>query len=248
MEGTGRVTGIFLQVRLKSTRLYRKALLPLINGNVIQHAMRALKEVRAHVYALLTDKESAEELRIFAKKEGFLIFVGPEHDVLKRYIQAAEYFHVTRIIRATGDNPLVSPKHAQEIIHIHEKKTPDLSHFIDMPLGLGIEVVELKALIKAEKQIKDPFEREHLTTHLYRNPKTYNILEIHCPYNCRLPGIHVSIDTQEDYELIMAIYSDLYHNKPIKADKVVNWLKENENRFRKSDQTKREKGASCSRM
>jgi spore coat polysaccharide biosynthesis protein SpsF len=234
--GTGIVTGIFLQVRLASKRLYRKALLPLINGNVIQHAMRALKKVPVHVYALLTDKKSAPDLQVFAEKEGFSLFTGPEDDVLARFCRAARFYHVTRIIRATGDNPLVSPQLAREILEIHEKKAPDLSHFINMPLGTGVEVVEANALSKAEQHITDPFEREHLTTHLYRNSKTYKVLHVPCPEKYRLPDIHVSIDTREDYEIILGIYKDLYENKPIETDKVVDWLKKNGKKFFESRQ------------
>ncbi len=46
-------TGIFIQVRLGSTRLPGKALLPLPGGSVIQHVMRALAAVPADVHALL---------------------------------------------------------------------------------------------------------------------------------------------------------------------------------------------------
>lgn len=225
MGGTGVMTGIFLQVRLASKRLYRKALLPLVNGNVIQHAMRALKNVPVDVYALLTDKASAPDLHLFAEKEGFSIFEGPADDVLARYCRAAHHYHVTRIIRATGDNPLVSSRLAREIYAIHEKKEPDLSHFINMPLGTGVEVVETKALFKVELTARDPYEREHLTTHLYRNSDIYNVLHVPCPPDCRLPDIHVSIDTQEDYERILELYYELYKGKPIETDIVVGHLK-----------------------
>ena len=48
-------TGVFLQVRLGSRRLPRKALLPLGDSTVIRQAMRALRRVPAGVHALLTD-------------------------------------------------------------------------------------------------------------------------------------------------------------------------------------------------
>ncbi|MBN2533772.1 MAG: acylneuraminate cytidylyltransferase [Spirochaetales bacterium] len=228
------MTGIFLQVRLASKRLYRKALLPLVNGNVIQHAMRALKEVPVSIYALLTDKASAPDLRQYAEKEGFALFEGPENDVLLRYCRAAEYYHVTRVIRATGDNPLVSPALAREIIAIHEKEKPDLSHFVDMPLGTGIEVVETEALVKAEKETNDPYEREHLTTYLYRNSNKFNVLHIPCPAHYRFANTQVSIDTREDYECILELYKELYDGKPIETDRVVDWIKRNGKRITQS--------------
>jgi spore coat polysaccharide biosynthesis protein SpsF len=235
------MTGIFLQVRLGSKRLPGKALLPLINGNVIQHAMRALREVPAEVYALVTDEQSSPELQPFAQKEGFIVFTGPEDDVLARYCQAARFFRVKKVIRATGDNPLVSPRLAREILMIHEKKNPDLSHYINMPLGTGVEVVESEALFEVEKNVKDPFEKEHLTTHIYRNRETYTLLEVPCPDDCYLPDIHVSIDTPGDYSLILELYKDLYNNQPVETNRVVEWLKENEKRI---DQL-REKNTLC---
>jgi spore coat polysaccharide biosynthesis protein SpsF len=208
--------------------------------------MRALKEVPADVYALLTDKTSATDLHAFAEKEGFSLFEGPENDVLARYCQAARFYHVTRIVRATGDNPLVSPHLAREILEIHKKKRPDVSHFINMPLGTGVEVVEAHALFKAEKDVTDPFEKEHLTTHLYRNRETYTVLEVPCPPDCFYPDIYVSIDTREDYDLVLKLFRDVYDNQPVETEKVVNWLKGNGKECIKLRQERSGKSASCS--
>lgn len=227
------MTGIFLQARLQSTRLNRKALLPLIDGNVIEHAMRNLKKVPVDVYALVTEKESAKELEPFADKEGFELFTGPEDDVLLRYLLAARHFNVTTMMRATGDNPLVSPKLARNILILHKKDDADLSHFINMPLGLGVEVIKTGALENAAIKTDDPFEREHLTTYFYRHPESFTIIEAPCPENCRLPEVHVSLDTIDDYNFIMALYQDIYTGDPIEADKVVDWLKKNRVRFKK---------------
>jgi spore coat polysaccharide biosynthesis protein SpsF len=222
------MTGILLQVRLHSTRLSGKALLPLPGGTVIEHTMRALKEVPVDCYILVTEKKSIGELAPYAEKEGFETFVGPEDDVLLRYVQAARHFHLLTVIRATGDNPLVSPLLAREILVLHKNEKADLSHFLDMPLGLGVEVVETSSLEEAEHNADDPYEREHLTTHLYRHPGTYKIIEPQCGEVYRLPGVHISLDTKADYEVMQALYADLYRGKPISAQAVVQWLKKHE--------------------
>jgi len=247
MGGSGRVIGIFLQVRLQSTRLPGKALLSLPGGNVIEHTMRALKMVPADFYVLVTEKKSIRELAPCAEKEGFQTFVGPENDVLLRYVQAARYFNITTVMRATGDNPLVSPKLARDILDLHTLRKADLSHFIGMPLGLGVEVVETAALEKAEQDAVDPVEREHLTTHLYRHPETYTILKAPCPGEYRLPDIHISLDTEADYELMRSLYNDIYTGIPITARSVVDWLKEHEELYEKN-RLPRETGTSRSRI
>lgn len=217
--------GIFLQVRLDSKRLNRKALLPLINGNVIEHTMRALKNVKADIYALLTDRESAGELKEYAEKEEFAVFPGPGDDVLKRYILAALHFKVDCIVRATGDNPLVSALLANEIINIHNEKSADLSHFINMPLGTGVEVISLNALKAADKEAGEQYEREHITTYLYRNSEKFMVIEKDCRKEYYLPDVKISLDTDDDYELIMKLYNDIYNFEPIEIEDTVNWLK-----------------------
>ncbi len=101
-------TGVFVQVRLGSTRLPRKAMLSLPGGSVIQHVMRALAAVPADVRALLTDEQSLAVLRPVGEAEGWVVAPGPAEDVLARYCNACRELDVQRVIRATGDNPLTS--------------------------------------------------------------------------------------------------------------------------------------------
>lgn len=222
--GSTRV-GIFLQARLGSTRLPQKVLLPLKGGNVLQHALRSLRKIKADIYALLTDSNSGGVLGQYAAEEGFSLFIGPEDDVLKRFTSAVQFFKVNSVIRATGDNPLVSWQLALEIFELHEKKGADLSHFIDIPLGTGVEVVEAAALLTAEKESADPYEHEHITTFIYRHPERFTILEIEGPAGCILPGRRVTLDTESDYQLIRNIFSDLYRNGPIATEDIVAWFK-----------------------
>jgi spore coat polysaccharide biosynthesis protein SpsF (cytidylyltransferase family)/2-polyprenyl-3-methyl-5-hydroxy-6-metoxy-1,4-benzoquinol methylase len=226
MGGTRIVTGIFLQVRLTSTRLARKALLQLPSGTVIEYAMRALRHVPANIYSLLTDAQSAPGLLKYAEKEGFDVFIGPTDDVLKRYCLAAHHFHVTRVVRATGDNPLVSPILAEKIIKIHTERKGDLSHFIGIPLGTGVEVVEADALFQSEKEATDPFEREHITTHIYRNRHRFNVIEEDPPPSCYMPELRVTLDTSEDYVYIRSITNNLKEYNPIETEHIIHWQKQ----------------------
>ena len=217
-------TGIFIQVRLGSTRLSRKAVLALPGGTLIQHVMRSLARVPADVHALLTDEASAEELLPLADAEEYAVFVGPEQDVLARYCMACREYAVSRVVRATGDNPLTSASLAVEILALHESRGADLSHYLGCPLGTGVEVVEAEALYAAEKDAAAPDEREHITTFLYRNPSRFRILEPMAPPRARLPNAHVSVDTRADFEKVRSIFEALYVGEPLEADEVVEWL------------------------
>ncbi|MBA7554885.1 hypothetical protein ES705_47524 [subsurface metagenome] len=208
MGNAGIKTGIFLQARLNSRRLHQKALLPLKGGNVVRHAMRALREVKADIHALLTDDMSAPVLGVYAEAEGFEIFTGPSDDVLKRFCMAVRFF-----------------KQIEALLPIHAEKRVELSHFVGAPLGTGVEVVEAGALLKVEERSSDFYEREHITTYMYRHPEEFRIMEIPCPRNCALPRARVTLDTASDYDLISRIFQDLYRDSPIETEEIVLWLK-----------------------
>lgn len=214
-------------MRLGSVRLPNKALLPLKGGAVIEHAMRALRRVPAAVHALLTDAASAAKLAPLAERENFQLFQGPAEDVLKRYCLAADFYAVSRVVRATGDNPLVSADLAEALLTLHARGQLDLSHFVGLPLGTGIEVVETEALEQAERQSRCAYEREHLTTYLYRHAGRFRIAHLPCPSACYLPGARVTLDTESDYRLISRIFEDLYRGEPLATEEVVGWCKAN---------------------
>jgi spore coat polysaccharide biosynthesis protein SpsF len=218
--------GIFVQVRLGSTRLPRKAVLPLAGATVIQHVMRAMAVVPARVRALLTDAQSADALLPLAGAEGWDVFPGSPEDVLRRYCDACRHYRVGRVIRVTGDNPLTSGSLAREIMAEHERQDADLSHYLGIPWGMGVEVVEAAALYQAESDAVQPDEREHITTFLYRNPARFILCEAPAPPRAACPDARVTIDTAEDFQRVTAIFAALYRGSPIEAEQVIAWIRE----------------------
>ncbi len=217
-------TGVFLQVRLDSSRLPRKALLTLEGKAVITHAMEALKAVDAEVHALLTDQESAASLQPFAVESGFEVFTGPKDDVLERYARAAEAYGVSTIIRATGDNPLVSGKCAQLLLEMHQQREADYSGFDGLPLGTGVECVRTEALMEARRQARKGYDREHVCPYLYNNPDMFTIYRPPAPRECYGPQLRVTLDTRQDFERLRMIYRELYRGEPIQTAALVKEL------------------------
>jgi spore coat polysaccharide biosynthesis protein SpsF len=217
--------GIFVQVRLGSTRLARKALLPLSGSTVIGHVMRALARVPADVRALLTDPASLDALAPEAAACGFLAIAGRPEDVLGRFADASRRLDVQRIVRATGDNPLTCPRLARDILGVHAARGADLSHYLGCPWGTGVEVIEVGALLAAERDAAAPDEREHLTTFLYRHPERFDLVEEPAPPTHRMREARVTVDTAEDYARVCRLFADLYRGEPIEADAVVAWCR-----------------------
>ncbi len=227
-------TGVFIQVRLGSTRLPSKAVLPLAGATVIQHVMRAVRPVEAEVHALLTDPASAERLSSLAAAEEFLLFVGSPEDVLARFCAACRQYEVDRVVRVTGDNPLTSGKLASGILAVHDEARADLSHYLDLPWGMGVEAVETGALFRAERDAVDKAEREHITTYHYRHRDLFRIVEERPPAWAFMPDGRVTVDTPQDYQRMKRLFEDLYTGSPIEVEAVVRWLSGPGNRGREA--------------
>lgn len=188
--------------------------------------MRALRRVPAEVHALLTDAASAGEFRPLAGACGFAVLVGPAEDVLERFCLAVREYGVERVVRATGDNPLVSPAQVRALLELHDREGFELGHYLGPPLGTGVEVVAAGALLAAAARTTDPFEREHITTHLYKHRDAFQVREPAAPAGWSLEAARVTIDTEEDYRQVRRLFDALYRGEPLETEEVIAWLRE----------------------
>ena len=215
--------GVFLQVRLDSKRLPKKALLPLAGVPVIVHAMRALKRLDCSVHAIVTDESSARELLPYAEAEEFELFAGNPDDVLNRYAEACRCCEVDRIVRATGDNPLVSWEMASAALEISRENGADYAGILEIPYGSGVEVLSARAVLSAEEESTDRYDREHVSPFIQRNVDRYVVVRRVAPRHYRHPDLRVTLDTEEDYHQLAQLFANLYHGKPIGIDELITY-------------------------
>jgi len=222
------LTGVFLQVRLDSARLPNKALLELGGKSVIEHAMLALRRIPASVFAIVTDSASRDLLEPRADRCGFETFVGPDENVLERYVLAARSFGVTEIVRSTGDNPLVSWGLARLALADFRRRKADYYGYDGPPLGTGVEILRTAALERAVRETRSDYDREHVSPYIYRHPGLFAPFRIPAPAAYCLPHARVTLDTPEDYRHLCTIFDELYLDAPVSALRLVRWLRHEE--------------------
>lgn len=206
-------TGIFLQVRLNSTRMPGKALINLGGKKLIEYTIERMNNVPADVRVILTTKEAKKYLTKFAKCYNWEIFCGDSDNVLKRFVDAASYFKVDTIIRATGDNPLLSYEIANETLDLFSESSIDLSHISNVPYGSGVEIVKTKCLIDALQNSTTPYHFEHVTPYIYENNKKYKILiQDSKDVELRRKDVKISVDTRDDFERVNYLIREIKNN------------------------------------
>jgi spore coat polysaccharide biosynthesis protein SpsF len=203
------MTAIILQARLDSTRLPEKALLPLEGKPLIFRVMEALNNVPSGLKILACPEDSLSAFTPLAQEAGFEIMAGSKENVLERYCDVIRRFSVTRVIRATGDNPFVFADAAAAINAEAMALNADYAGYSGIPCGAGIESVSAYALLRAEKEVLTSFDREHVCPYLYANNDLFSLHRPLAPVRWQGADIRLTVDTREDFENAAQLYISL---------------------------------------
>ncbi len=204
-------TGLFLQVRLNSSRLPGKALMSLCGKSILVHVLEKMNVVPADIRVILTNKDCRDFFKEVALKMGWEIFIGDDQNVLKRFVDAAKYYKVDIIIRATADNPLLSSEIALETIDLFNKDKCDLAFLTPVPYGSGVEVIDSEALIDSSTKTQIPYDFEHVSPYIYQNSSLYKIKsdKFH-DIDIAREDVRLTIDTIDDFEKMNFLLRSLY--------------------------------------
>jgi spore coat polysaccharide biosynthesis protein SpsF len=152
---------------------------------------------------------------------------GSVHDVLDRFRLAAILTEPDRVIRVTGDEPLIDPEVVDYLIEKHTNSSCEYTtNQIERtyPRGLDVEVIELSALEKCWHLTADRDDHEHVTTYIRDHQELFKIQNIKAKPNHARPKWRLCLDTKEDYKAISAIYDNLYNGKAISLTEVIVFL------------------------
>jgi spore coat polysaccharide biosynthesis protein SpsF len=205
------MTALILQARLDSSRLPRKAALPLGGEPMILRVMEALKQFDADLHALVCPEDSFDMFMPLAVLCDFEIFAGAKDDVLGRFCSAIRHFELEkyRIVRATADNPFVFTDAARSINDEAAAVDAEYAGYAGLPYGAGVESVSAAALLRAEKDSASAYHREHVCPYIYENAQRFALHRPLAPLKWQRPDIRLTVDTMDDYERAQRLYAEL---------------------------------------
>jgi len=224
-------TGLILQARVGSTRFSNKVLADILGESMIWWVMHRVEKAKTpNIFILATTLNPEDDALVpIVEKKGWNLFRGSEEDVLDRYYQAAKFYTLDAIIRITGDCPLIDCKIIDKIADRFLKNSVDYATNtlkLTYPDGMDVEVFSYNALEKMWKEARLPSEREHVTPYIRKNPHLFELLNIENSKN--LAHIRLSVDYEEDLELIREIYKALYKPGEIfHLDEIMSFLDKN---------------------
>ena len=103
-------------------------------------------------------------------------------------------------MRLNGDSPLHSPSLINHSLKIFKKKNIDICTNVlkrSFPRGMSIEIMTSKAYKKAYKLINTEYDKENVTSVIYKNKKKFKIYNLKNEINQK--KINLSVDTKKDF-------------------------------------------------
>jgi spore coat polysaccharide biosynthesis protein SpsF len=192
-----------VQARTGSKRLPGKVLLPLNGHTVIGEVLTRCKRIPSVdevVCAIPADAPLLQEAAKYCS-----VFVGSEHDVLRRYAEAASKHDADIVMRITGDCPLISPELCGEVLAKFKREGADYASNIEprtFPKGLDCEVFSRNLLFLANDE---DHEREHVTTWMRNAQPWTGVKRVYVASPWPMDG-RLTLDTEDDYRTICAAF------------------------------------------
>jgi spore coat polysaccharide biosynthesis protein SpsF len=85
---------------------------------------------------------------------------------------------------------------------------------LSFPMGMGIQIFPLSALEEVARTVSDPVVREHVSLYIYEHPERFSLHNVESGLAEKYWNLRHTVDTQEDFELIRAIFEELYPKNP----------------------------------
>ena len=227
--------GIILQARTGSTRMPEKVIRPFFQEqSILDLLLEKVKKLGIPMVLATTVNPSDDRICSLVATHNVPVFRGSENDVLDRFIQAAQAFGFSKIIRVCADNPFLDLSGMKDLIAGFEKLDADYLSFqlaenkpsILTHFGFWTEAVRLDALEKAAGLTSEKLYHEHVTNYIYGNPALFNVQFIQADELVfSRTDIRMTLDTPEDFEIQKEIFAAISKENPnFGIPEIIGWL------------------------
>ncbi|WP_122863684.1 cytidylyltransferase domain-containing protein [Campylobacter showae] len=200
-------TAIILQARMGSSRRPYKISALFDSKPLLYWQIKRLQLNKSvgDIIVATTDESLDDSTEFMAKQADAKVFRGNCCDVMKRYIDAAEYYNISNIIRVCGDDPLVDPECIEMLsneIKFDNNKIITASHNNGWLLGTSAEAFSLENL-KKSYTVASIEEKEHVVLNFYRNTDRFSLIKIKPLYFYQ--NLSFTVDYQEDVDNVIDV-------------------------------------------
>lgn len=195
-------------VRMKSTRLPRKALADVSGEPLLARLIRRLRQAhRVDQIVICTSTHPDDAVLCdLADELGVPCLRGNEDDVLERIERAASRFDADLVLRVTGDNIFTDPEYIDRMVERHVESGAEYTRTHGLPLGVTAEVLSTSMLPRLREAIPDAASSEYMIFYAF-DPERFRCTVLQADEEVRRPYYSVTVDTPADLRLVRAFYA-----------------------------------------
>jgi len=207
-ESTLKNTIACIIVRMKSTRLPKKAILDLGGYELTFQLIRRLRLSKTISKIVICTSDHPDDAIFFdlAKKWNVECYFGDQNDVLSRLIDVSQKYSADAVIRITGDNPFTDSENIDRLVHHHFLKSSEYTRTNRLPLGVTAEVMDTHFLKKLHSSMPDPNQSEYMSFFAF-NPEKFHCEVLEPDNSLDRPYYSLTVDYPEDIEMAREIYN-----------------------------------------
>jgi spore coat polysaccharide biosynthesis protein SpsF len=225
--------GVVIQARMGSTRLPGKVLKEVNGKTLLAYQIERVRRVQSidEIIIATTTEPQDDQIVDFCISNNVNYFRGSVSDVLDRYFQSSIRFELDAVVRLTSDCPLIDPVIIDKVIETFIGIYPNVDYVSNTiertyPRGMDTEIMSFSTLQRAHSNANEMFFREHVTSYIYNHPEKFRILNVAAEEN--QSDYRLTVDTEEDFELIKRILEKLYkESKDFTLKEIVKLLESN---------------------
>lgn len=237
-------TVAFVVARLGSTRLPRKAILPLAGKPMIERLLERARRSRLldEVAVATTTLPEDGELEALAGRLGLRCFRGSADNVSLRMAQAAEASGAETVVELLGDNPLIHSGLIDGVLQVYRERgadyaasvTSEYRHLHDLrrfPLGVRVQAYKAAAA-RRWAEFPEYLTRDLGTTaFMFNNHRLFKCgyLEAAGPWAAvHAPELNFAVNYQKDFDRVGNLFSELLEkDENFGLPEIVAWARKN---------------------
>ena len=208
-----------VQARTGSSRLPNKVMMPILDQPLLLRMLErvtAAKNTGTLVVATSTNNED-DIIAELCNENNINCYRGHPTDLLDRHYKAALPYNPDAVVKIPSDCPLIDPQIIDNVLQYyinHNDKYDFVSnlHPATYPDGNDVEVMSFETLKETWEKADKNYEREHTTPYIWEHPDKFRLSNFIWNEGIDYSTTHRwTIDYEEDYRFIKAVYEELYN-------------------------------------
>lgn len=191
---------LVIQARTSSSRFPEKVLSPLRGIPMLLWTINYCRKTNLPLFVLTSSDKSDDQLIGMLENNYVSYYRGSLENVVSRYLSFMKEHQVKKVVRISGDSPLINPDVILKVIaQDQELADADLTTNVfprSFPKGQSVEVIPRKSLELLRDRNLSESDIEHVTPYFYANYKEFKINNLNNTED--LSSINLSVDTKED--------------------------------------------------